>query len=221
MSTFFSGSVDPFLPHMVLLTVAIFASFAVAIGIVMESPKWSVANALVVGGVALEAVCTLLLFGFDEGISNAQQSEIIKLEQSIAYRTLDQEKFLAILANTPFKGQVEIQYVKFDQESFAFATQIDMALRAAGWELQAHPIPIDAIIWPRASGDEISFKISSSGTMIPIPASNLTVYMKNTEDGPGRALFDAFIVSTKFGSRAFSDLELQPDIVRIVIGPRI
>src|SRR5277367_5267498 len=92
MSTFFSGSLDPFWPHVILLSVAILASFAVAIGIVMESPKWSVANALVVGGVALEAICTLLLFGFDEGISNAQQSKIIALETKLAPRSLNIEQ---------------------------------------------------------------------------------------------------------------------------------
>jgi hypothetical protein len=76
MSGFFSGAADPFWPHAILLTVAIVASFAVAFGIVLENPKVTVANVLVVGGVAIEAVCTLLLFGFDEGISSAQQSAI-------------------------------------------------------------------------------------------------------------------------------------------------
>jgi hypothetical protein len=90
MSGFFSGSFDPSWPHAVLLTAAIVASFAVAAGIVMENPKWSLANALVVGGVAIEAVCTLLLFGFDEGISSAQQSKIIALQTrllEVAQRT--------------------------------------------------------------------------------------------------------------------------------------
>src|SRR5579871_6648389 len=80
MSEFFSGSLNPFWPHVVLLAFAIAASFAVAVGIVMENPKWSLANALVVGGVAIEAACTLLLFGFDEGISS-RQSETISTQQ--------------------------------------------------------------------------------------------------------------------------------------------
>jgi hypothetical protein len=70
MSEFFSGSMEPSWPHAILLTAAISASFAVAAGIVLENPKWSLANVLVVGGVAVEAACTLLLFGFDEGISS-------------------------------------------------------------------------------------------------------------------------------------------------------
>lgn len=77
MSGFFSGSLDPFWPHSVLLTIAVLSSFAVAAGIVLENPKWSLANALVIGGVAIEAACTLLLFGFDEGISGKQQLEIL------------------------------------------------------------------------------------------------------------------------------------------------
>jgi hypothetical protein len=76
VSEFFSGSLDPRWPHAILLSVAIIASFAVAVGIVMESPHWSIANALVIGGVVLEAICTLLIFGFDEGISSRQQSFI-------------------------------------------------------------------------------------------------------------------------------------------------
>ena len=97
LSNFFSGGVDSTWPHIILLSVTVLASFAVAAGIIFESPKYSetihrVATRLVIGGVAVEAVCTIFLFVFDEGISNAQQSKIIALEMRLAPRSLTAEQ---------------------------------------------------------------------------------------------------------------------------------
>jgi len=126
MSAFFSGSLNPFWPHVTLLSVAIAASFAVAVGIVMENPKWSLANVLVVGGVAFEAVCTLLLFGFDEGISDAQQSKIIALETKLAPRTLSDAEIAKITDGLKkFKGQ-EYTVASYGGEPLSFA-------RRFGW----------------------------------------------------------------------------------------
>jgi hypothetical protein len=52
--------------------------------IIMESEKWSVATVLVVIGVATEAIFTIILFRFDEGISLEQQAKIIELEKNLA-----------------------------------------------------------------------------------------------------------------------------------------
>jgi len=135
MSTFFSGSLDPFWPHVILLSVAILASFAVAIGIVMESPKWSVANALVVGGVALEAICTLLLFGFDEGISNAQQSKIIALETKLAPRSLNIEQQEALVAALkPFAGQQYALSIAVGTEPAALVCVVRCLLDKDDWK---------------------------------------------------------------------------------------
>lgn len=87
VSAFLSGELEPFWPHFVLLSVSIVSSFAVAAGIILESPKYSesihrIANKLVIGGVAVEALCTIGLFVFDEGISGAQQSRIAELQKS-------------------------------------------------------------------------------------------------------------------------------------------
>src|ERR1700724_2043035 len=81
LSHFFSGEVDPGWPHGILLSATVLASFAVAAGILLERPKYSesvhrVATWLVLSGVAVEAFCTIVLFVFDEGISNAQQDKI-------------------------------------------------------------------------------------------------------------------------------------------------
>jgi hypothetical protein len=92
ISTFFSGEVSSFWPHAVLLTTSVLASGAVAWGIIREAENlWSLTTLLVVGGVALEAICTLFLFGFDEGISKAQQSKIIALERQLAPRSITAE----------------------------------------------------------------------------------------------------------------------------------
>jgi hypothetical protein len=101
-NAFFSGNVEPFWPHVSLLSVSVLASFAVGAGIIFEAPKYSpsihrVATNLVIAGVVVEALCTICLFAFDEGISNAQQSKIIALETKIASRDLspEQEKSIA------------------------------------------------------------------------------------------------------------------------------
>ena len=116
--------------HGVLLAAGIVASLIVAVGIVLEEPKWSIANVLVIGGVAIEAVCTLLLFGFDEGISEVQQSKIISLETRIAPRlmTLDECRDVS-LAMIPFTGKtVRVQSYSLDAEGSNLAAEIIVCL---------------------------------------------------------------------------------------------
>jgi hypothetical protein len=81
VSRFWSGGFEPFWPHVALLTLSVLASFSVGGGIIFERPKYSavihrVAFWLVVVGIAIEAVCTIFLFVFDEGISTDQKSRI-------------------------------------------------------------------------------------------------------------------------------------------------
>jgi hypothetical protein len=110
--------------------------------IVFESPKYSesihrVATRLVIGGVAVEAVCTIFLFVFDEGISNAQQAKIIALESRLAARSLS-DKQAAVLAEKlrPFSGQ-EFQVIAYwkNPESLSIANRIADALISAGWKI--------------------------------------------------------------------------------------
>ncbi len=98
ISGFLSGGVEPFWPHVWLLSISVLASFAVGAGIILEGPKYSssvhrIAFWLVVVGIAIEALCTIFLFAFDEGISSAQQSKIIKLETQIAARPFTKSQF--------------------------------------------------------------------------------------------------------------------------------
>jgi hypothetical protein len=87
-SKFDSGGLLPGWPHFWLLFVSVLASFAVGAGIIGERPKYSprvhtFAFCLVMGGIAVEALCTILLFVFDEGISQSQQSIIIGLDNAL------------------------------------------------------------------------------------------------------------------------------------------
>jgi hypothetical protein len=77
MSQFFGGELDPTWPHAILILGCIVGGALVGLGVILEAPKiLSIPVAAVFVGVVIEAVCTLLLFGFDEGISTKQQSQL-------------------------------------------------------------------------------------------------------------------------------------------------
>lgn len=100
MSQFFGGTLDPAWPHAVLIAGTIVGGALVGLGVILEAPKiLSVPVAAVFIGIVIEAACTILLFGFDEGISSAQQStilvqngQIIDLEKELAPRSLSNEQ---------------------------------------------------------------------------------------------------------------------------------
>jgi hypothetical protein len=228
VSGFFSGSFDSAWPHVMLLTMAIVASFAVGVGIVLEDPKWSLANVLVIGGVALEAVCTLLLFGFDEGISSAQQSkierqnaEIIGLRKNSIDRSIDASAFAERLAGVP-PARIEIRYVSpcTDCESLSF--WLSEALKKANWQRDA-PIPINP-----QNGDWVrivqSLHAQSSGITLVISSPDQITADPKSAIG---ALFGAFVQALGFNfagydanTRGGIDVTMPPDLIRIVIAPK-
>jgi hypothetical protein len=228
VSGFFSGSFDSTWPHATLLTMAIVASFAVGIGIVLENPKWSLANVLVIGGVALEAVCTLLLFGFDEGISNAQQSkierqntEIIALRKNSIPRSIDVSAFAERLAGAP-PSDLEIRYVRscIDCESLSF--WLSEALKKAHWPVDA-PIAIDP-----QNGDWVrvvqSLHAQSSGITVVISSPDrITADPKSSLGALSGALGQALgfnFLGYDANTRGGVDVTLPPELIRIVIAPR-
>jgi hypothetical protein len=152
VSKFLSGDLEPFWPHVVLLSCSVLASIAVGAGIIFQRPKYSasihrVAFWLVVSGVIIEAICTIFLFVFDEGISNAQQSRIaslnmraeelraenLKLEAQIAPRRLSPDNIAALKkAVRPFANrQVSIWSYGIDLEARILAKEILSALSNA------------------------------------------------------------------------------------------
>jgi hypothetical protein len=97
----------------------------------------------VLGGIALESLCTVLLFVFDERISAKQDStiagqnkEIISLQKRLAARTLSDGQ-LETIANRlrPLGGQhFDIVAYWQNPESLALANRIYEAITKAGWE---------------------------------------------------------------------------------------
>jgi hypothetical protein len=139
LTHFFSGEVDPTWPHAILLAITVLASFAVAAGIIFESPKYPasvhrVATWCVIVGVGIEAICTITLFVFDEGISGKQQEKIIALETKLAPRSLSDSE-VAELAKIlePFSGQ-EFTIASYGGEPAQLWARIRGILEKARWK---------------------------------------------------------------------------------------
>ncbi len=93
-----SGDLDPSRTHFWLLLGAIACEFAVAAGIILESPKEKdcrerIGMLLVLGGVTVSVIFTVALFLFDEGISGKQQTKIIALETRLEKASQDLVSF--------------------------------------------------------------------------------------------------------------------------------
>jgi hypothetical protein len=152
-----SGEAEPFWPHSILLLVSILSAFTVGFGIILESPKYStaahrIATWLVLGGIAVESLCTVFLFAFDESISSKQQStiesqqstittqntRIISLQKRLAARTLSDEQVEAIGARLKNFSPQTLQIIPYwqNRESKEIADRIATALGRVGWTLQ-------------------------------------------------------------------------------------
>jgi len=145
ISQFFGGTLDPTWPHVVLIAGTIIGGVLVGIGVILEAPKiFSVPVAAVFVGIVIEAACTLLLFGFDEGISSTQQSKIVELENRLAERTLtaDQQRGITnAFAKFPPLNFSMVTYPG-NPESVNLARQIESALKSANWT----PVPASDVI---------------------------------------------------------------------------
>jgi hypothetical protein len=135
MIQFFGGTLDPTWPHAVLIAGTIVGGVLVGIGVILEAPKiFSVPVAAVFVGIVIEAACTLLLFGFDEGISNAQQSKIIALETKLAPRTLSEADAAEVaFLLKQFKGQ-EFTIGSYGGEAALLADRLKVILEKADWK---------------------------------------------------------------------------------------
>jgi hypothetical protein len=156
-SAVWAGEADPLWPHVVLLSVSIISAFTVGAGILLESPKYSdsvhrVATWLVLGGIAVESLCTVLLFVFDERVSGAQQSKIIALETRIAPRILTTAQSDVIQT---LRSKVPAVFVLSspDIEPAMFSAQLQASLVDAG--ISVNPIP--ALPGDRFVGAQICF----------------------------------------------------------------
>ena len=184
LSAALSGGVSPFWPHLVLISVSVLAGAAVGAGIIFESPKYSVAihrlaTWLVIGGVAVESLCTVGLFVFDEGISHAQQAEIISLRKAAAPRNIRGDEFRKIAdALKSYRGiKYDLSLPPLNNPGFVgsllepgsyLPEQLVTALRLGGWEIKSMDgdIPKTALPWEFAGAAVIP---SPSVNSVPIP----------------------------------------------------
>jgi hypothetical protein len=145
LSAAWAGEADPIWPHLVLISLSIIAGFAVGAGIIYEQPAYPpsmhrVATRLVIGGIAVESLCTVSLFVFDERISFAQQSKIIELETQIAPRPF---KKLQFDATQSVKGKISAVNIMSEEsiEPNMFSTWITVALQKAGVKVGIYSAP--------------------------------------------------------------------------------
>jgi hypothetical protein len=150
-----SGELSAGWPHFWLLSISVLASFMVGAGILLERPEYSafhkIAFWLVIVGIAVEACCTIFLFVFDEGISNAQQSKIADLDTQLIARTKellavrrqtadrslsDEEQKSLTNALSPFSGQAaKIVLFPVNFETNWISGQIYGAMLNAHWRV--------------------------------------------------------------------------------------
>lgn len=179
IGAFASGGVAPFWTHLILLGGAILAEISVAVGILLESPQEKtlrerIGMGLVLGGVAVSAIFTIGLFVFDEGISNAQQSDIsvvtaqlkgaqtniAKTEKAAADEKLRAAEIMRATAWRGFtaqqqtilktdlsahSGKILLGWILDDPESLSLAIQFDKLLEAAN---QQWNVEFDAQSFP-------------------------------------------------------------------------
>jgi hypothetical protein len=205
VSRFLSGDLEPFWPHVVLLSVAVLASIAVGGGIIFERPKYPpsvhrVAFWLVVGGIAIEAVCTIFLFVFDEGISGAQQSrieaqqlKIISLEKQIAPRELteDQQKKIAEKIK-PFAGTPFDLSMAQELEPMRLLDKIEDTLILGQWVLR--PTPPTAVMFNRMNKPPVGIR-TVAGIWILYPKQSGPSFERAATELAG-ALRDEQIISS-------------------------
>ena len=228
MSEFFSGSLDPFWPHSVLLTAAIVASFVVAAGIVLENPTISLANVLVVSGVAIEAACTLLLFGFDEGMSKAQQSKIALLDTELlrvrSPRWLKSDVFDKEIAEIRPKGDAEILYDPAASDGMFIGIPIAAAMSIAGWHILPNGVPIRL---SSPSPDDPLAQYKNSAQAAGGQPWGISVVTNAAHDPgnktPGTALMLALAKALPSGTQVSlgADSKMPSGRLRVVIGQRL
>jgi hypothetical protein len=138
ITQFFSGTLDPFWPHAALIAGSIIGGALVGLGIILEAPKiLSLPVAAVVVGVVIEAACTLLLFGFDEGTSDAQQRTIGQLLTPRKLDSIHKERIAAVTKSFPSVSFLAL--TEPTSEPWHFVLDISGALRDRGWDWRPFP----------------------------------------------------------------------------------
>jgi hypothetical protein len=226
ISAFFSGEVRAFWPHFWLLGGALLGGIAVGIGIILETPespsrKQRIAMWLVIIGIVIEPICTLVLFAFDEGISDAQNSEIIALIKNNLPRSIDVSAFSEQLTGGP-PARVEIRYVVACSDCEFLSFWLSEALKKAQWSIESIiPITPQDRDWVRAIH---SLHAQSSGITVVIGSPDKITADPTTSLG---VLFRALNQALGFNFLGFNssvsggvDITMPPEMIRIVVAPK-
>jgi hypothetical protein len=243
LSAVWSGTEDPFWPHVVLVPLSVLAGLSVGFGIIFDRPKFSEAIRvfafwLIVVGVPTESICTVLLFVVDERISIAQQSiidaqqskidkqqsEIISLREFAkaagSPRTLDANKLLERLTGKP-TATAEVLYDRSAMDAYPLAAELWRFLKVANWSVKpsSGPEPL------REPPPDSPF------ALLPLPMTvhawpwGISVianrdFDPKDESDPLRNLVSAVRDSTRDFHTGNTDKSLADNVFRIVIGPR-
>jgi len=139
-NTFVTPDVAFFI-HVYLLDGDVLATIAVGFGIVWESAEYPtsmhlIARQLVLWSVITETVCSVALFTFDEGISGAQQSKIIALEERLAPRFISVPARNRIVDEMKqFSGQEFDGFIASDvPDAWDIWREVGLSLDLAGWK---------------------------------------------------------------------------------------
>jgi predicted nucleotidyltransferase len=118
----------------------------------------------VLGGIAIESLCTVFLFVFDERISNAQQStieiqqsKIITLEKQIASRNLtDEQKKKVVEKIKSFAGTPFDLSMQQELESMRLLDKIEDVVLSAKWI--ERPPPSTYSVFDRSNRPKVGIK---------------------------------------------------------------
>jgi hypothetical protein len=153
----------------------------------------------------VEAVCTITLFVFDEGISNAQQAKIISLEIRIAPRNLSpsQQKEIADALRV-FSGTQFITGVyPSDAEGRRLEEQLRTALISAGFKFLQHNrnAPPESLITDVHVSSNKAGKPISDAVCTALKAKDIEC----KPDSEGNPLWTANTLSIWVGVKAVAD----------------
>jgi hypothetical protein len=213
IGAFFSGGMDPYWPHVALLGISLAGSVTVTWGLVRESDKfWKLTNLLIVGGVVIESICTILLFGFDEGISNTQQSKIIALENELAPRILAPDAQSRIADKMRLFHGTRFDFsALMDSEPENLLDQIEAALTGAEWTEEDWTRSM-AIYRPNGFAVGLSVEVGITVTVSQTKEAQLLPIAKEL----AKALRDEGLAAeAKF---APASAPINPDIINIAVG---
>jgi hypothetical protein len=227
ISAVWAGAEDPVWPHLVLIPASVLAGIAVGAGIVFEAPKYSPkthnrAFLAVVLGIAIESLCTVLLFVVDERISNAQQStieaqriKIIALENRLAPRSIDHNE----------RAAISELLRKYEGQEFQGAIASSIADGRSVWEplhsalLAAH--------WVFVPPSSMGF--GNPPAAVPIaPEPGVVIFVPPESSGQtkdaGIALANALVaigIDARVIPEALGDSSKAPPMIEISIGIKV